>query len=67
VTILVGDGTLNQEPLHFSVTAVGGSFKDLPTGKICQRQGDLFFEASDGRIDNGKQVFSNPFKISCPF
>jgi hypothetical protein len=67
VNILVGDGTLNQQPLNFSVTATDGAFKDFPTGKICQRQGDLFFEASDGRIDKGRQLFSNTVKISCPF
>lgn len=67
VNILVGDGTLNQNPLNFVVSATDGAFKDLPTGKICQRPGQLFFEASDGRIDHGSQVFSNTVTISCPF
>ena len=67
VTILVGDGTFNQNPIPFTVTANGGTFTDFPTGKICQRQGDLFFEATDGRIDNGVELFSNTVKISCPF
>jgi hypothetical protein len=66
VNILVGDGTLNQEPLNLTVQASDGNFKDFPTGHICQQQGDLFFEASDGRIDKGVQVFSNTVKISCP-
>ena len=66
VNILVGDGTLNQEPLNFTVTAADGAFKDFPTGKICKRPGTLSFEASDGRIDQGSQVFSNTFKIGCP-
>jgi hypothetical protein len=67
VNILVGDGTLNQNPLNFVVSATDGAFKDFPTGKICQRPGQLFFEASDGRIDHGSQVFSNTVTISCPF
>jgi len=67
VNILVGDGTLNQNPLNFTVLATGGAFKDFPTGKLCQRPGTLFFEASDGRIDHGSQIFSNTVKISCPF
>lgn len=67
VNILVGDGTLNQNPLNFAVSATDGAFKDFPTGKICQRPGQIFFEASDGRIDNGSQVFSNTVTISCPF
>jgi hypothetical protein len=67
VNILVGDGTFNQEPLNFTVPATDGAFKDFPTGKICQRPGTIFFEASDGRIDQGKQVFSNTVQISCPF
>lgn len=67
VNILVGDGTLNQSPLNFIVSAVDGAFKDFPTGKICQRPGQLFFEASDGRIDRGSQIFSNTVTISCPF
>lgn len=66
VNILVGDGTL-RNPLVFSVSAIDGAFKDLPTGKICQGVGQLFFEASDGRIDRGSQVFSNTVTISCPF
>jgi hypothetical protein len=66
VNILVGDGTF-RNPLTFVVSATDGAFKDFPTGKICQRQGDIFFEASDGRIDHGSQVFSNTVKISCPF
>jgi hypothetical protein len=67
VNILVGDGTLNQNPLNFTVSATDGAFKDLPTGKICQRPGTIFFEASDGRIDQGSQVFSNTVAMSCPF
>jgi hypothetical protein len=67
VNILVGDGTLNQNPLNFVVSAVDGAFKDFPTGKICQRPGQIFFEASDGRIDGGSQIFSNTVTISCPF
>ena len=66
VNILVGDGTLNQEPLNFTVTATDGAFKDFPTGKICKRLGTIFFEASDGRIDQGSQVFSNTIAIGCP-
>ena len=66
VNILVGDGTLNQNPLNFTVTATNGAFKDFPTGKICLRPGTLSFEASDGRIDHGSQVFSKTVKISCP-
>jgi hypothetical protein len=66
VNILVGDGTLNQQPLNFVVSATDGAFKDFPTGKICQRQGPIFFQASDGRIDHGSQVFSNTVQISCP-
>jgi hypothetical protein len=67
VSILVGDGTLNQEPINFTVTATDGAFKDFPTGKICKRSGTIFFEASDGRVDKGAQVFSNTVSISCPF
>jgi len=67
VNILVGDGTLNQNPLNFVVSVTDGAFKDFPTGKICQRPGQIFFEASDGRIDQGSQVFSNTVTISCPF
>ena len=67
VNVLVGDGTLNQNPLNFSVSAKDGEVKDFPTGKICQRPGQLFFEATDGRIDHGSQVFSNTVTISCPF
>jgi hypothetical protein len=67
VNILVGDGTLNQNPLNFVVSATDGAFEDFPTGKICQRPGQIFFQASDGRIDHGSQVFSNTVTISCPF
>jgi hypothetical protein len=66
VNILVGDGTLNQNPLNVSVSAKDGDVKDFPTGKICQRPGKLFFEATDGRFDQGSQVFSNTVTISCP-
>jgi hypothetical protein len=67
VNILIGDGTLNQNPLSLTVPATDGTFKDFPTGKICRRPGEIFFEASDGRIDQGSQVFSNTVPISCPF
>jgi hypothetical protein len=67
VNILVGDGTLNQNPLNFTVSATNGAFTDFSTGRICQRPGTLFFEASDGRIDHGSQVFSNTVTTSCPF
>lgn len=66
VNILVGDGTL-RNPLVLSVSATDGAFKDFPTGKICQAAGNLFFEASDGRVDKGSQIFSNTVTISCPF
>jgi len=69
VNILVGDGTLNpKNPFNFTVTATDGAFKDFPTGKICPGSGTLLsFEASDGRIDHGSQVFTKTVKISCPF
>jgi hypothetical protein len=67
VNILVGDKTLNQNPTVFVVTAENGAFTDFPTGKICQRHGILSFEASDGRIVGGVQLFSNTVELSCPF
>ena len=66
VNILVGDGTLNQNPLNFTVSATNGAFREFPTGKICKRPGTLFFEASDGRIDHGSQVFSNTVTKAAP-
>lgn len=65
VNILVGDGTF-RNPLVFSVSASDGAFRDFPTGKICQAAGNLFFSASDGRLDQGSQIFSNTVTLSCP-
>jgi len=66
VSIFVGDGTF-RNPLVFSVSASDGIFRDFPTGKICQAVGNLFFSASDGRLDQGSQIFSNTVTLSCPF
>jgi hypothetical protein len=73
VNILVGDGTL-QQPVVFTVTSKpDGSFDGFQTGNLCQNRIDQFgqpskrfFEASDGRISHGAQLFSNTVQLSCP-
>lgn len=46
-----------------------GEIKDYPTGRICQRPGNLYFSANDGRSDPQDYtgtLWSETFPTSCP-
>ena len=44
-----------------------GKLLGFPTGKICQRSGQLFFSANDGRVSDGTAVTSNIVTTTYPF
>jgi hypothetical protein len=69
VYILVGDGTFRNPLTFVSTSSAQSELAGFPTGKICQAQGELYFEANDGRIDptNHSVLMSNTVEISCPY
>ncbi len=65
-----GDGAFLVTGSGFLPSAVvtpDGRVLGLPTGKICQRPGELFFSANDGWVEAGSAIVSNTVTTSCPF
>jgi hypothetical protein len=67
VHVRVTEGALGNAVSFNDTASADGKLVGLPTGKICQRHGDLFFSANDGRIADGVAITSNVVTTSCPF
>jgi hypothetical protein len=69
VHIRVVDGPFGSEVFFTDTTNAEGKLLGFSTGKICQRPGQLFFSANDGRSDPSDHtgaLFSNTVTTSCP-
>ncbi|WP_324672162.1 hypothetical protein [Hymenobacter sp. GOD-10R] len=67
VHIRIVDATLNTFWVNQTATAQGTL--EYPTGKICQRAGQVFFSANDGRSDSHDStgtLWSNTATTTCP-
>ena len=67
VHIRVADGALGNNVFFSDTSNPEGKLLGFPTGKICQRSGQLFFSANDGRVSDGTAVTSNIVTTTCPF
>src|SRR5678815_1306669 len=67
VHIRVADGALGNNVFFTDTSNPDGKLLGFPTGKICQRSGELFFSANDGRVSGGTAVTSNIVTTTCPF
>jgi len=67
VHIRVADGALGNNVFFTDTSNPEGKLLGFPTGKICQRSGQLFFSANDGRVSDGTAITSNTVTTTCPF
>lgn len=70
VHIRVVDGPFGNNIFLTDTSTQEGKLQGFPTGKICQRPGQLFFSANDGRNDQHDltgTLWSNTVTTSCPF
>ena len=70
VHIRVVDGALGNNIFLTDTSTQEGKLQGFPTGKICQRPGQLFFSANDGRNDQHDltgTLWSNTVTTNCPF
>lgn len=67
IHIRVADGALGNNVFFTDTSNPEGKLLGFPTGKICQRAGQLFFSANDGRVSDGAAVTSNTVTTTCPF
>ena len=70
VHIQVVDGPFGNNIFLTDTSTQEGKLQGFPTGKICQRPGQLFFSANDERHDPNDAtgtLWSNTVTTSCPF
>jgi hypothetical protein len=68
--IRVVDGPFGNSVFFTDTSDPAGRLRGFMTGKICQRPGQLFFSANDGRADATDltgTLWSNTVTTSCPF
>jgi hypothetical protein len=70
IHIRIVDGPFGDELFLSATSDPAGKLQSFMTGKICQRPGQLFFSANDGRADPTDltgTLWSNTVTMSCPF
>lgn len=67
VHIRVAEGALSNNVFFTETSSPEGKLLGFSTGRICQRSGELFFSANDGRVSEGTAVTSNTVVTTCPF